>query len=89
MTDFTPFYDDSSELVIGDNDAITIENGTKAVSIYGEIEIRRDQTGLERARRIKAAIDAIVAVLQAEQLPASITITTKATHRINNPFRKS
>ena len=65
-------------------DWLTVENRTDRISFYGSIDITRDQAGLVHAQRLKDLFEAIVAVMQAEPLPATISI--KPAEEIDNPF---
>src|SRR4051794_37946089 len=50
----SPFANESESLGIGD---LTIENRTDRISIYGNIDLTRDKSGLEHARMLKAVLD--------------------------------
>ena len=65
---------------------LTIENRTDRISIYGSLEVSRDQAGLAAARELKATVDAIVAFLEGEKLPERIAI--KAASEVKNPFKR-
>ncbi len=54
MTKLTPFADDASAIAI---DKLTIENGTQQVSLYGSLDITRDQVGLQHTLALKTVID--------------------------------
>jgi hypothetical protein len=83
MKTITPFANDSEAVSLGD---LTIENGTDQVSLYGSLDMTRDKTGLKRARALKAAVDAIVAALEAEKdLPDKIAPSEKP-QQVKNPF---
>jgi len=83
MKTITPFANDSEAVSLGD---LTIENGTDQVSLYGSLDMTRDKTGLKRARALKAAVDAIVAALEAEKdLPDKIAPPEKP-QQVKNPF---
>ena len=83
MTTITPFANDSEAISLG---GLTIENGTDQVSLYGSLDLTRDKAGLQQARVLKAAVDAIVAALEAEQnLPNEITPPTEP-EQVKNPF---
>ena len=82
MTPITPFANESESLEI---DALTIENRLDQVVLYGSLQLSRDKPGLERARQVKAIIDAVVKVLEADSnLPDRISI--KPTDKVKNPF---
>ncbi|QLQ31985.1 MAG: hypothetical protein HZT40_10735 [Candidatus Thiothrix singaporensis] len=67
---------------------LNIENRLDRVSLHGSLDITHDASGLELALKLKAMVDGMVAVLQAEQasgaLPASITL--KPAGQVDNPF---
>jgi heptaprenylglyceryl phosphate synthase len=82
METIDPFANESESLQI---DELTIENRTDKVSIYGSIDITRDQRGLELARTIKHLLDSIVERLSQEDLPESIP-PPQNIDVIKNPF---
>jgi len=77
-------YQNESETV--DIGKLTIENRTDRVTIYGSLDVTRDQAGLAAAKELKATVDAIVAFLEGEKLPEHITL--KAPGEIKNPFKR-
>ena len=77
-------YQNESETV--DIGKLTIENRTDRVTIYGSLDVTRDQAGLAAAKELKATVDAIVAFLEGENLPEHITL--KAPSEIKNPFNR-
>lgn len=80
---FSPFADDAAARTIG---GLTIENGTEGIAIHGSLDIPRDKTGLERARGLKAALDAIVEALEGAALPAETAQADEPPVRVKNPF---
>lgn len=82
----TPFADDAATLTLGD---LLVENGTRGVRLRGSLDLARDRAGLERARALKAAVDAVVAALEAEEaggtLPERLP-PPDAPERVRNPF---
>lgn len=65
---FKPFADDAGALTIG---GLTVENGTDRVSLSGSLDLAQDRRGLDQARALRAALDSIIAALEAEKdLPA-------------------
>ena len=82
METIDPFANESESLRIDD---LTIENRTDKVSMYGSIDITRDQRGLELARTIKHLLDSIVERLSQEDLPESIP-PPKNIDVVKNPF---
>ncbi|MCQ8239905.1 hypothetical protein [Rhizosaccharibacter radicis] len=83
MTDLTPFADESSSSSIG---KLTIENAGDRVSLYGSLDITRDQHGLDVARQLKALLDKTVGVLEASRsLPKQLPRSAEPA-RTANPF---
>lgn len=82
---FTPYADDTSAQTI---DGMTIENGTDRVSISGCLDLRKDRRGLDHAKALRAALDAIVMALEADRaLPAKAAPAPRAkTTKAPNPF---
>lgn len=67
---FIPFADDAAALIIG---GLTLENGTDRVSLSGSLDLARDRRGLDQARALRAALDGIIAALEAEKdLPTRV-----------------
>jgi hypothetical protein len=77
----TPFANESDSMGIG---GLTVENRNDRVSLYGSLDITRDQEGLVHAEKLKVLLDDIVSVMKAEQLPDKISI--KQAEEIPNPF---
>ncbi|MEO3432315.1 hypothetical protein [Inquilinus sp. CAU 1745] len=64
---------------------MTIENRTDRVTLHGGVDLTRDRVGLERARRLRHILDAIVSSLESEEdLPEAVAI--KGTTTVRNPF---
>ncbi|MBB3952606.1 hypothetical protein [Aureimonas jatrophae] len=82
---FKPFADDEAAVTIG---GMTIENGTDHVSISGSLDIAADKAGLEQAKALKEAVDAIVSALTAKgDLPEKAEAEeVKPTKKARNPF---
>ena len=79
---FLAFADDCSSYTL---DNLTFENNADRLAIYGDIQIQRDQQGLQQLLALQSLINQAIMALQAdealpEQLPASIH------NEINNPF---
>ena len=78
-----PFSDDSASIGIGE---LTVENGREQVSLHGSLDLTRDQAGLEQARALKALLDQVVKVLEADKdLPAKLPPPEKP-GTVRNPF---
>lgn len=83
MTLPKPFHDDTSSNSVG---GLTVENGTDAIAVYGNLTITRDQAGLAAARELSRFLDAVVAALQSDPaLPARIA-PPAAPKPVPNPF---
>ena len=83
MKTIKPFRNESDALSVGD---LNLENRTDRVSIYGRIDLTRDQIGLENARTLRAALDRIVQALESEKdLPDEVAAPKEATE-VKNPF---
>ncbi|WP_019904568.1 hypothetical protein [Methylobacterium sp. 77] len=80
---FTPFADDATVETIG---GLSLENGAESIAIHGSLDLPRDRTGLERARKLKAVADAIVAALEAADLPDEAPRTASNSRTVENPF---
>ena len=79
---FQAFADDCGSYTLGN---LTFENNADRLAIYGDIQIQRDQQGLQQLLALQSLINQAIMALQAdealpEQLPASIH------NEINNPF---
>ena len=79
---FQAFADDCSSYTL---DNLTFENNADYLSVYGDIQIQRDQQGLQQLLALQSLINQAIIALQAddtlpEQLPAA-----KHTE-IDNPF---
>lgn len=84
MKTMTPFANESESLGLGD---LTVENRTDRVSVYGSLDLTRDQAGLEHARTLKALLDKIVQALEAEaNLPDKIA-PPETPEVVKNPFQ--
>jgi hypothetical protein len=80
----SPFANESESLGIGD---LTIENRTDRISIYGNIDLTRDKSGLEHARMLKAVLDRVIQVLESEgDLPDRIA-PPDMPDEVPNPFQ--
>ncbi len=82
---FKPFADDAAALTIG---GITVENGTDSITLSGSLDLARDQQGLDHAKALRAALNGVIAALEAEKgLPARAAAPKPApVTRKANPF---
>ena len=80
---FVPFADDAAVRTLG---AFSIENGTARIALHGSLDLTRDRAGLARALALRAAVDAIVAALQAMDLPDAVAEDAPDAPMVKNPF---
>ena len=80
---FVPFGDGTQSVSL---DGLTLENASDRVSLYGRLEIRVDQAGLEAARLLKAQMEAIIAVLEARSDLPPVAPEGGHAHPVANPF---
>lgn len=82
----TPYADESASLEIN---GLTVENRLDRVSLFGSIDITRDQVGLAAARELHVLTSRIVAdlekLLAAGELPAKVEVEQAET--VDNPFK--
>lgn len=79
---FKPFEQGTESHSIHD---LTLENDLDRVSIYGNLQLTKDQAGLAAAKALQAYLTAIVTQLEQEQeLPEKIQSSTE--NEIENPF---
>jgi hypothetical protein len=79
---FKPFENGTESHSIHD---LTLENDLDRVSIYGNLQISKDQAGLKAAKALKQYLDAIVENLE-KQTDLPEKIETQAINEIDNPF---
>lgn len=78
---FKPFVDGNESSAIYD---LTLENQVDCVSLYGNLQITKDQAGLKAAKALQSFINEVVMVLEAQSLPEQIE--RKPEQEIENPF---
>ena len=78
---FKPFETENESSSIYD---LTLENQVDCVSLYGNLQITKDQVGLKAAKALQQLINAVVIALEKEELPAQIE--RKPEQEIENPF---
>ena len=80
----TPFADEAAALQIGD---LKVENRLDRVSLYGSLDLTRDEAGLRLARELRAVLGAVVAALEREgdALPEAVQ-TAEGEDTVKNPF---
>ncbi|MGA9699539.1 MULTISPECIES: hypothetical protein [Acinetobacter] len=79
---FKPFENGSESHAIHD---LTLENQEDCVSIYGNLQLTKDQAGLQAAKALQAFLNAVVSALENEDnLPEKIDRQDE--QEIENPF---
>ena len=79
---FAAFENEADAMQLGE---FSIENRLDRVSLYGSLDITRDQAGLQSALALQALLNNVVAALQADAaLPRQITQASVQTGA--NPF---
>lgn len=79
---FKPFENGSESHAIHD---LTLENQEDCVSIYGNLQLTKDQAGLQAAKALQAFLNAVVSALESEaNLPEKIDRQDE--QEIENPF---
>lgn len=78
---FKPFETGNESSSIYD---LTLENQIDCVSLYGNLQITKDQVGLKAAKVLQQLINEVVIALEKEELPAQIE--RKPEQEIENPF---
>ena len=64
---------------------LTLENDVDRVSIYGNLQIHKDQQGLAAAKKLQALLNDIVTQLEAEtSLPEKLALPDS--DEVENPF---
>jgi hypothetical protein len=82
QTMFKPFENATASHAIHD---LTLENQEDCVSIYGNLQLTKDQAGLQAAKVLQAFLNDVVAQLEQESyLPEKIDRQDE--HEIENPF---
>ncbi|MEH3118513.1 MAG: hypothetical protein PGN25_13210 [Methylorubrum populi] len=80
---FRPFAEDAGVQTFA---GLSIENGTSRIALHGSLDLTRDREGLKRAKALKSLLDAVVAALEAEDLPDSVPEEPEASKPVRNPF---
>ncbi len=81
MSKFIPYQNESDVLHIG---GLTIENRVDRITIAGDIDLTADQRGLSDARALHQLLAAVVAQLEARELPEQLP--PPASTIVANPF---
>ncbi|GAB7127317.1 hypothetical protein JCM19000A_18240 [Silvimonas sp. JCM 19000] len=67
---FIPYANEADALQLAE---FNIENRLDRVSLFGSLDLTRDQTGLQHALRLQALLNDVVRALQAEtELPQQV-----------------
>ncbi|RPE29982.1 hypothetical protein EC846_2570 [Acinetobacter sp. BIGb0102] len=78
---FKPFENGDESSAIYD---LTLENQVDCVSLYGNLQITKDQAGLKTAKALQGFINEVVAALEKQELPEQIE--RQPEQDIENPF---
>ncbi|WP_349928343.1 hypothetical protein ABJ384_00915 [Acinetobacter sp. A1-4-2] len=79
---FKPFENGTESHAIHD---LTLENQEDCISIYGNLQLTKDQAGLQAAKALQAFVNAVVSALENEaHLPEKIDRQNE--QEIENPF---
>ncbi len=79
---FKPFENGTESHAIHD---LTLENQEDCVSVYGNLQITKDQAGLQAAKALQAFINEVVTALESTQnLPEKIERQIEG--EVENPF---
>lgn len=79
---FKPFENGTESHAIHD---LTLENQEDRVSIYGNLQLTKDQAGLQAAKALQAFVNTVVSALENEaHLPEKIDRQDE--QEIENPF---
>jgi len=86
MSKFTPYADESASIEIG---SLTVENRLDRVSIFGSIDLTKDQEGLALVLALKELIWEVASELEGMEsagvLPQEVEVEQTVT--IANPFK--
>ncbi|WP_293746275.1 hypothetical protein [uncultured Acinetobacter sp.] len=78
---FKPFEQGDQSSAIYD---LILENDLDCVSLYGNLQITKDQVGLQVAKKLQVFLNEIVTALEKADLPEQID--RKPKQEIENPF---
>lgn len=78
---FKPYANEADVLEIGN---LMLENRLDRITISGDLDLTADKPGLEAARRLHAQLGAVVAALEARELPDRLP--PPALDTVDNPF---
>lgn len=78
---FTPYANEADVIEIGN---LMLENRVDRITVSGDVDLTADKQGLQDARRLQHALAAIVAALEARDLPDRLPPPEIET--VDNPF---
>lgn len=78
---FTPYANEADVIEIGN---LMLENRVDRITVSGDVDLTADKQGLQDARRLQQALAAIVAALEARDLPDRLPPPEIQT--VSNPF---
>jgi len=78
---FQPFANEADVVEIGN---LMLENRLDRVTVSGDVDLTADRAGLAAARRLHELLGAVVAALEARELPDSLP--PPEVKRVDNPF---
>ena len=79
---FKPYMNGTESPAIHD---LTVENSTDCVSLYGNLQLTKDQVGLKAAKALQALLSEVVRSLESETDLPEIIMRVEA-GEIENPF---
>ena len=79
---FKPYMNGTESHAIYD---LTVENSTDCVSLYGNLQLTKDQVGLKAAKALQALLSEVVRSLESETDLPEIVMRVEA-GEIENPF---
>ena len=78
---FTPYANEADVVEIGN---LMLENRVDRVTLSGDVDLTADKQGLQDARRLHEIVGAVVAALEARELPDRLP--PPAVETVDNPF---
>ena len=79
---FKPYMNGTESHAIYD---LTVENSTDCVSLYGNLQLTKDQVGLKAAKALQALLNEVVRSLESETDLPEIVMRVEA-GEVENPF---
>ena len=82
---FNPFANETDAQSLGN---LVLENRLDRLAIYGDLDLTRDQSGLQHAKQLKNLLDAVVKQLESEAAQGQLPVTIKldSAKNVKNPF---